>query len=435
MNMANMKTIIALIVILLAVGCATSRMKRDFLTSAARGEVSDMCAITYRTLTRDPDLVVSLIPEAVSLGLPTDTRWVIWGGILQGAYHYTPQHDPQFKTNAVRTIFRMGCEDESAEVRECAFSLLSVVLPEEDAHDFLATMMVHTNSAVREAASNCLEQILARKNEIILPNGWHIRWQVNYKDGKPYMRSMHRPTATGRERLETSWYYNGQKKTESLSVESEDHTDVSGISWYDNGQKEEETGNSTYSRWYRSGQIEQQEDYLPNKSLRRQWDHDGRLIAEGFYRNKREWAGIFVKGSNEHGVRMIETYVHGKLVATKPDSKYANYRAVSFPFADGSDEAPLAAVSAVGSWLPDTAATVLVAVWPSGRVVWSQDRREGGDPYFEGFISTNRVDVLIRRFEANGYLSDKELEKGGTYVIDGSYDVIYVKSEIGRAHV
>jgi hypothetical protein len=155
-----MKTRILLVVILLAAGCATHRLRRDFLASVSH----NMCPATYCSLIENPVLTASLVPEAITRSESIDNRWATWAGILDGPYHYVPEYDPQFKTSAVRAIFRMACQDQSTDVREVAFSMVSSVVPKEDAKEFLDPMLAHTNVLIRAAASNCLEQVQRRKD-------------------------------------------------------------------------------------------------------------------------------------------------------------------------------------------------------------------------------------------------------------------------------
>src|SRR5207302_434840 len=46
--------------------------------------------------------------------------------------------------------------------------------------------------------------------------------------------------------------------------------------------------------------------------------------------------------------------------------------------------------------------TIILAIWPDGRVVWSKDRLCGGSPYFTGQVDPEVVETLVSRFEKDG---------------------------------
>src|SRR5262249_15874534 len=55
---------------------------------------------------------------------------------------------------------------------------------------------------------------------------------------------------------------------------------------------------------------------------------------------------------------------------------------------------------------------VILAIWPDGRVVWSEDRLRGGPPYFEGRVQPKRVNALLSQFEADGLFAGEDLNYG-----------------------
>jgi hypothetical protein len=42
---------------------------------------------------------------------------------------------------------------------------------------------------------------------------------------------------------------------------------------------------------------------------------------------------------------------------------------------------------------------ILVAAWPDGRIVWSEDQNDGGSPLLEGRIDPERIRAFLRKFE------------------------------------
>ena len=80
------------------------------------------------------------------------------------------------------------------------------------------------------------------------------------------------------------------------------------------------------------------------------------------------------------------------------------------PFERGSHLAP--AVSVI--YDPDYAGVVrnqphgiITCLWPDGRVVWSQDRTNGGAPYFSGRIQPKRLSEFIASLDSKGLFAHK----------------------------
>jgi hypothetical protein len=57
---------------------------------------------------------------------------------------------------------------------------------------------------------------------------------------------------------------------------------------------------------------------------------------------------------------------------------------------------------------------LVMAVWPDGTAIWSDDRTVGGPPYRSGHVDPKRVAAALKRIGADGYFDDESL--GQLYV-------------------
>jgi hypothetical protein len=56
-------------------------------------------------------------------------------------------------------------------------------------------------------------------------------------------------------------------------------------------------------------------------------------------------------------------------------------------------------------------ASLILAIWPDGSVVWSTDRLGGGPPYRTGTVDPKRVTALLSAFEKDGAFADEKLKR------------------------
>lgn len=60
----------------------------------------------------------------------------------------------------------------------------------------------------------------------------------------------------------------------------------------------------------------------------------------------------------------------------------------------------------------DVTPKLILAIWPDGKVVWSENRLKGGSPYRCGQIKNGKVKDLLARFEKDGlFVEDKNLSR------------------------
>ena len=137
-----------------------------------------------------------------------------------------------------------------------------------------------------------------------------IAWLKKNESGKPFLMNV------WFNELQSSWYENGQKKSEGNFKDGKRH----GLStiWYENGQKQKE-GNwkdgkldGLWTRWYRNGQ----------KELEGNWKDGKHMSAEVWKPNGEKCPVTNVKDGNgvvvtyyEDGTEVIRvTYKDGELV-------------------------------------------------------------------------------------------------------------------------
>ena len=87
---------------------------------------------------------------------------------------------------------------------------------------------------------------------------------------------------------------------------------------------------------------------------------------------------------------------------------------VLMPALKGESKAPVAAVYADDwSCFPTHGyfgAQVIVAIWESGRIVWSEDRLKGGPSYRQSSISKRKLRSLLSDLERKGRFDDGDLK-------------------------
>ena len=90
------------------------------------------------------------------------------------------------------------------------------------------------------------------------------------------------------------------------------------------------------------------------------------------------------------------------------------------------------AIYTSGGFRPSVEPRLILAIWGDGRVVWSEDRLQGGSPYRAGQIDAKRLTALVSRLERDGVFADEKLShanfRPGLAVHDNS-------GEIGQATV
>jgi hypothetical protein len=69
---------------------------------------------------------------------------------------------------------------------------------------------------------------------------------------------------------------------------------------------------------------------------------------------------------------------------------------------------------------------IILAAWPDGQIVWSNDRIMGGAPYRAGRVDPKKITALLAKFEKDGLFDEKNL--GSHYAPDSQYISVFVKS-------
>ncbi|MBN2024110.1 MAG: hypothetical protein JW809_15105 [Pirellulales bacterium] len=71
--------------------------------------------------------------------------------------------------------------------------------------------------------------------------------------------------------------------------------------------------------------------------------------------------------------------------------------------------------------------SLILAIWPDGHAVWSEDPIAGGAPYRSGHIPPDRVKKLLARVEADGYFDNRALTRpySGTHM---TFTTILIRS-------
>src|SRR5579862_3984339 len=70
---------------------------------------------------------------------------------------------------------------------------------------------------------------------------------------------------------------------------------------------------------------------------------------------------------------------------------------------------------------------IILAVWPDGYIVWSEDRINGGAPYFAGSIDPEIVAALLSEFEHDGLFADRKLNSA-KFGPDSHFTTMFIKS-------
>lgn len=69
---------------------------------------------------------------------------------------------------------------------------------------------------------------------------------------------------------------------------------------------------------------------------------------------------------------------------------------------------------------------LILAFWPDGTVVWSEDRLRGGPPYREGRVAPTKIAALFKQFERAGIFGDSKLAED-KFGPDSQFTVLYLK--------
>src|SRR5688572_20891566 len=57
------------------------------------------------------------------------------------------------------------------------------------------------------------------------------------------------------------------------------------------------------------------------------------------------------------------------------------------------------------------ASALVLAIWPDGTVIWSEDRLAGGAPYRTGTVDRKKVKALLADFDRDGFFADPTLSR------------------------
>lgn len=71
---------------------------------------------------------------------------------------------------------------------------------------------------------------------------------------------------------------------------------------------------------------------------------------------------------------------------------------------------------------------IIIAVWPDGHIVWSDDSKRGGAPYHAGQIDPQKFARLLKHFGTDGLFADKDLNNPH-FGPDSAFLTVFVKSE------
>jgi hypothetical protein len=102
------------------------------------------------------------------------------------------------------------------------------------------------------------------------------------------------------------------------------------------------------------------------------------------------------------------------------------------------DDAAIACFTRAGMTRQKTFPGLIVAIWPDGQAIWSNDRLQGGAPYLTGTVEKTKLEAVLSQIEKDGFLSDKVLA-GLRYGPDAGYTTMKVKTakqslEMGSWH-
>jgi hypothetical protein len=70
---------------------------------------------------------------------------------------------------------------------------------------------------------------------------------------------------------------------------------------------------------------------------------------------------------------------------------------------------------------------LILAAWPDGRLIWSENRLKGGVPYRTAQVDPEKFTKMMKKFEKQGLLADKKLN-GAYWAPDSECVTILVKS-------
>ena len=69
---------------------------------------------------------------------------------------------------------------------------------------------------------------------------------------------------------------------------------------------------------------------------------------------------------------------------------------------------------------------MILAAWPDGHVVWSEDRLKGGAPYFAGQVQPERVSAVLSKVEREGAFGNRQLGDA-RFGPDSSFTTVFLK--------
>ena len=69
---------------------------------------------------------------------------------------------------------------------------------------------------------------------------------------------------------------------------------------------------------------------------------------------------------------------------------------------------------------------MILAAWPDGHVVWSEDRLKGGAPYFVGQVPPARVSAVLSQVEREGAFANRQLANP-RFGPDASFTTVFFK--------
>ena len=72
---------------------------------------------------------------------------------------------------------------------------------------------------------------------------------------------------------------------------------------------------------------------------------------------------------------------------------------------------------------------MIMAAWPDGYVVWSEDLLKGGAPYLAGKVQPERVSAALSKVERDGAFGSKQLT-GARFGPDSSFTTLFFKKGI-----
>jgi hypothetical protein len=72
-------------------------------------------------------------------------------------------------------------------------------------------------------------------------------------------------------------------------------------------------------------------------------------------------------------------------------------------------------------------AAIIIAAWPDGLIVWSNDRLMGGPPYRAGHVDPKRITALLIRFDKDGLFRDNRLNHAN-FGPESKFTTLFIQS-------